>query len=595
MLGGVRHKGGILLIVASLLIPCVVMAGQVQYFYDPTGRLQRVITDTNTGSIYEYDRTGNILSIDTLNITQDPPVVYSITPAWLFKGALHREMVITGRGFFMLEDVFTDNPGVILRLLRFNDKRIVVLADVTSQATPGISHIIVKTSYGQASGTYRVLGLNFEPESLKMVPGQKTTVSINIEPSPAETITLEVTNPDSQVIIAPSTVVVPQGGEGLLQVEALTEGTVVLRIEGVGLPVWVTGPLEGDVSLQALPVSVSMPLLVKNNTDIHSPAVSIGRTGYPGFVAGGPVSVQIMDFLKTPGTYFDRVSVQMPFEAIKVSSGVGVRVSQRFIIDTPFKAEGGIIQVDSNWQRIETGNTYINPVVVARPLSKYGADPAVVRIRNVGPDGFEIRIQEWQYLDGTHITEKVSFLVIEAGHYILDSGVHVEAGTISTDRANPQDSFEVVTFRSTFPSPPVVVTSVMTENGAAPVVTRNRNVTTSGFEVSMQEEEAGDAIHAVETIGYVAWQAGTGVIDSVSFEAGGSVDVTDAWTFIPYGPFHRRPIILMDMQTTNGTDTANLRYQNRQADGIEVQVCEEQSADSEVSHVAESVGYLIFY
>jgi hypothetical protein len=48
------------------------------------------------------------------------------------------------------------------------------------------------------------------------------------------------------------------------------------------------------------------------------------------------------------------------------------------------------------------------------------------------------------------------------------------------------------------------------------------------------------------------------------------------------------------MQTTDGGDTAAVRWQNKQADGIEVKVEEEQSRDVETNHTTEVVGCMVF-
>lgn len=48
------------------------------------------------------------------------------------------------------------------------------------------------------------------------------------------------------------------------------------------------------------------------------------------------------------------------------------------------------------------------------------------------------------------------------------------------------------------------------------------------------------------------------------------------------------------MQTVSGGDPANLRYRNLTAADVQVQVDEEQSADSEIQHNGETVGYLAF-
>jgi hypothetical protein len=47
------------------------------------------------------------------------------------------------------------------------------------------------------------------------------------------------------------------------------------------------------------------------------------------------------------------------------------------------------------------------------------------------------------------------------------------------------------------------------------------------------------------------------------------------------------------MQTTDGPDTANLRWNFKDLSGVDVYVAEEQSGDSEMSHTTEAVGYLL--
>ena len=48
------------------------------------------------------------------------------------------------------------------------------------------------------------------------------------------------------------------------------------------------------------------------------------------------------------------------------------------------------------------------------------------------------------------------------------------------------------------------------------------------------------------------------------------------------------------MQTTDGGDTATVRCQNKQADGIDIKVEEEQSRDTEMNHTTEVIGYMVF-
>ena len=75
--------------------------------------------------------------------------------------------------------------------------------------------------------------------------------------------------------------------------------------------------------------------------------------------------------------------------------------------------ELGRLQVDNNWSTIQLKSTYHNPVIIANSLSIDDFDPAMVRIKNVTPESFDIRVQEWDYLDGEHGIETVAYIVVE--------------------------------------------------------------------------------------------------------------------------------------------------------------------------------------
>ena len=256
--------------------------------------------------------------------------------------------------------------------------------------------------------------------------------------------------------------------------------------------------------------------------------------------------------------------------------------------------EVGELSLDHNWQTVNLTNSFTAPAVVAKPLSYNGANPSVVRIRNVTSSSFDIRLQEWSYLDGTHYSpEGVSWLAMEKGHWTLPNGAEVETGSITTDSCGT-GSFASVGFSQAFSSAPVVISSVMTFNGGDAVATRNRNITTSGFDVIMQEQESNMQTHTNEVISYVAWESGSGTVDSINYEVGSQSGVNHDWSIVGYGAFGSSPYLLVDMQTTNGDNSCNLRYKNKTGSSVEIKVDEEQSEDSEKTHTNENVGYFAF-
>jgi hypothetical protein len=258
-----------------------------------------------------------------------------------------------------------------------------------------------------------------------------------------------------------------------------------------------------------------------------------------------------------------------------------------------FPLELGEVSVDHNWKWVEFNDTFIDPVVVAKPLSYNGGDPAVLRIQNVDATGFEIRVQEWDYLDGTHSTENVSYIVMERGSYILEDGTKVEAGRFDTDTTG---SFVWVDFSQTFNQVPVVTSTVSSFNEEDAVCSRLRNIDTTGFDFCMQEQERNRQIHTTETISYIAWEPSSGTVGNLTFEVDKTDDVIthNLQTIVYNETFMAIPVFLADMQTTNCGDTANLRRQNKDFYGIDIKITEEQSRDSEINHTTEVVGYMVF-
>ncbi|WP_457575203.1 PKD domain-containing protein [Desulfomarina sp.] len=255
----------------------------------------------------------------------------------------------------------------------------------------------------------------------------------------------------------------------------------------------------------------------------------------------------------------------------------------------PFNIEMGEVAVNSDWATVNLSSSFRNPVVVAGPPSSFDSEPCVVRLQNISTTGFEIRLEEWDYLDGRHPEENVSYMVMEKGHFILPDGTQVEAGTFAgkTDSASNG-------FKEPFNSSPVVFTSIVSDNEEDTVAGRLRNITKNGFDYYFHEQEKNTNGHIIETVNYIAWEQGTGESDNFIFEA----QVTsDSVSHVPYDiiyhtTYNSPPFLFANMQTANGTDTAALRVENQNANSVSVHVEEEQSKDDEISHSPESVGYL---
>lgn len=258
---------------------------------------------------------------------------------------------------------------------------------------------------------------------------------------------------------------------------------------------------------------------------------------------------------------------------------------------TDFVLEIGEVELNHEWQFVPLDKVFENPVVVAKPLSLNGGQPAVIRINDVTPKGFNIRIQEWEYLDGSHVMEKAGYIVMEAGSHEMAGGIHVEAGTFETSGT------QTASFDHSFSQVPVVVSSVATINDIYAATGRLYDISIDGFRYALQEQETRQYDHnRIESISYIAWEPSAGTIDGMEYIIDSTFDdVTHALYPISFHPsFTCAPVFVADMQTRNGGDPANVRWQNKTADKVEVQIDEEQSMDTEVDHIPEEVGYMAF-
>ena len=255
--------------------------------------------------------------------------------------------------------------------------------------------------------------------------------------------------------------------------------------------------------------------------------------------------------------------------------------------------EAGEVALDHTWKRVSFARPFFKPVVVVGGLSANSTHAAVVRLRNVTASGFDIRVQEWECYDGVHSLETVGYLAVESGVYDLPENVMVEAGQVSATKGG---LFSAFNFKETFPVAPVLLAAVTTTNDPNAVTVRLDRITTTGFRLSLQEQEANLQDHGVETVGYIAWQPSGGDFNGIGFEIDRTERVvTHAFIDIAFNePHDSTPVFLGQMQSAYGKDTADLQWRSKDSRGVEVRIAEETSKDSETKHTTEVVGYMVF-
>jgi hypothetical protein len=282
------------------------------------------------------------------------------------------------------------------------------------------------------------------------------------------------------------------------------------------------------------------------------------------------------------------------FFAQDISSGGRDTVSPRVILPEPTVAMewGSIDDVADKWIQIPLASSYTDPVVVVKPASSREMDPGTLRIRNVTSDSFELRFEEWAYLDDAHAGERVFFMVAEAGQHDL-GGLAVEAGTRSTTATMNAGEWELINLTTSFADAPAVFSSIQTHNDGAPAVTRVKQRQAGSFKLTMQEEEASlvDG-RSAETLGWIAIDMGNATLPNGRYIEIIAHLVDESFRTVHFTPAdsnRRFRTVVADLASTFGGDAANLRHTGLGRNRVRLMVQEEQSFDAEVNHTFEDV------
>lgn len=232
----------------------------------------------------------------------------------------------------------------------------------------------------------------------------------------------------------------------------------------------------------------------------------------------------------------------------------------------------------------------ITDPVIAISGTQNGGDPYTIRIVDSDDTGFSFIIEEWEYLDGAHpAVENINWVAIAEGTHTLPDGRTVTAGTATASGGGSH----AVSYGNTFSAPPVVLTSVMSNNDTTAVDSDPTGISTTGFNLRLQEEEILTNDHAPETVGWIAFETGGSNLDNSGVAATQS-GVDENPDFVGLGTTFTNGVFVGDTQTVNGGDTARLMLSGINSNGASFHVQEERSQDNETNHINETVGVIGF-
>ena len=250
----------------------------------------------------------------------------------------------------------------------------------------------------------------------------------------------------------------------------------------------------------------------------------------------------------------------------------------------------GNILVDNDWITVQLEKSFSDPVVIISDPT-YNSDESVsVRLKNITSNSFEIRLHEPSNQDGLHISENLNYIVGESGTINLDTNFAITFGKLNTNAISNLKNFETVQFNS-FINPPTVFTQIQTFNDTKWSITRTREITTSNFKISMQNQESLKKInHLQETIGYMLVTEGNynGDFDIESKKIN---NVKNIWKNITFNSPSNDYYLFTKLSSYAGSDPANTRIRDLTDSNFSILVQEDTSKDTETRHVYEEINY----
>lgn len=254
---------------------------------------------------------------------------------------------------------------------------------------------------------------------------------------------------------------------------------------------------------------------------------------------------------------------------------------------TTYPFEYSSHNIDFNWTTVSF-DTKIEPVIITTIQTTNNSNPLSVRIRNISSSSFEMKLQHPNYINSIGVSETVGYIVGEKGLSAYKNGF-IEFGKHDTNYLSSR-GFSRVNLLGSYTSQPVILTHTQTYNGPDWIVTRTRNISTSDFYISMQEEERlNNGGHYTETLGYMAMSNNIENIENnvISYVNNNQKEYKYVNTYT------KNPLIFCNLSSFNGSDTAYSRLSNISTSSFDVSIVEEKSRDTEIYHINETVDCVI--
>lgn len=275
---------------------------------------------------------------------------------------------------------------------------------------------------------------------------------------------------------------------------------------------------------------------------------------------------------------------------------------------------GSIGMTNGVTSTVSLNNSYTNPVVVASiryPRSVTDDDQPAARVSNKTGSDFDVYTDN--YSNDAPGTSTVDYLVLEAGEWLIDDGadgirIYATSTNVSVSAGSgiPSDpGGTVVTYPTSFGSPPAVLTMVTSANDGEWTVSSvydGNNIsnppTASELTVYLNDNLVSDGHGAAETVDVVVLDINSGTNNGVTFDVlNTATDVNDAPNTEPFNAtFASTPqTTLVQQLTMNGAQGGYAQVDlDNPATVNDITITIEEGGPADRTHADEQVSIVAF-
>jgi uncharacterized protein (DUF1800 family) len=282
--------------------------------------------------------------------------------------------------------------------------------------------------------------------------------------------------------------------------------------------------------------------------------------------------------------YLDGVHGQETLNYLAIEPGTHTIDGQTWIA-------GRTTGVTRTAQTVALGTSFTTtPVVLAQVESVANAKAVTSRVQSVTTTNFQVKAITQESDTAVLSNESVGWIAVAQSSGSLDGAAYKAVRTA----ADVTDAWKPITFGSTVRQP-LLFAQGQTATGTDPFVVRQRNLTKTGVEIFLQEEQsaATETTHGAENVGYLVLGETAGELRS-KLEFGELVEAqptAGTWKSVTFSKSYANPVVVFGPATQNDTEPVGVRVRNVTSTGFEWQFDEWDFQDG--IHSQEQVHYVV--